>query len=94
MLKGYVTGWEIVADATLGEQRSDFRFDSHAENAAYWDTRESAEVDRTFFDLRQIVISSSEGGKHICTGFTIEELAPDRFVIFCMAPFIQASRNA
>ncbi len=93
MLKGYVTGWETIAETTEEKHRTDFRFDSHPENACDWETRESAEVDRAFFELRHIIIESSEGGTHTCTGFTIEELAPDKFVIFCMAPFIHKVLN-
>lgn len=93
MLKGYICGWERSKDPKR-PYHTDFWFGSDVKKAAYWLTRREAENDCVMFDNHRIVIASSEGGTHICGGFRVEELTPDRFVIFCEAPFILKQGSA
>ena len=53
----------------------------------YWETMDEAQSAVKFLEGRMIKIDLPHGGKHICTGFQIEERAPVEFVIFCDAPF-------
>ena len=86
MLKAYVTRW-AERDEPDGHL-TDFWFDSHIENAACWLTKEDADDDAAIFETSRVIIPSADGGTHTCSGFTVEQRAPRKFVIFCMAPFV------
>jgi hypothetical protein len=78
------------------ERIVDFGFDSHRDNAMYWQTQEQAALDCALFNHNGIEIPSSEGGTHICKNFKVEKRRSGEFVIFCEAPFIpkNASSNS
>jgi hypothetical protein len=92
MSKGYITRWKL-REKPEEQGKVDYLFDSHAENAASWETKEEAEADCIIFDHHRIVIPSAEGGTHICSGFKVEQRAEKEFVVFCEAPFIVASER-
>jgi hypothetical protein len=92
MSKGYVSREEWREAA--GKKIADYWFDSRREYALFWETREEAEAASAIFEKRAILISSTEGGEHCCTGFTVEELGTEKFVVFCHAPFIASGRRA
>ena len=66
----------------------DYWFHDHPENVLCWGTREEAEAERTLLDRLCITMSLADGRSHVCRDFTVEQQAPGRFVIFCMAPFV------
>jgi hypothetical protein len=67
---------------------TDFWFTTDPKKAGYYETKEAAANDCVLFERFPISIPSSEGGTHTCTGFKVEELGANEFVIFCEAPFI------
>lgn len=86
-MRGYVRQYEDVKDekAPYG-----FRWDvwfAGKDNAMHWETLAEARVARDWFERRRIEIVLPEGGKHLCTGFEIEERTDGEFVIFCDGPF-------
>ena|SRR6266478_4856198 len=84
MLKAYVSRWKEWEKSE--ESKIDYWFAAHAENAAYWKTREEAESNCPIFDYHHIAISSPSCGTHICSDFKVEERAPNEFVVFCLWP--------
>jgi hypothetical protein len=44
MSKGYITRWKLREKPEDEQGKVDYWFDSHAENAASWDTKEEAEL--------------------------------------------------
>ncbi|MGA9568396.1 MAG: hypothetical protein WBS19_22940 [Candidatus Korobacteraceae bacterium] len=85
MRKGYVRRWKRRDDPK--GNRIDYWFCESAKDAAHWDTRESAQQDCDFFGLG-IEIIVPPASTYFCQDFTVEEFAPDQFVIFCEAPFV------
>lgn len=90
-LKRYIGGWRFREHPE--NHVVDYSFESDPDKAAYWQTREEAERDCLIFENHNIVIPAVHGGSHVCSGFKVEECAPGRFVVYCMAPFIQRSRS-
>jgi len=89
MLKAYITRSKYREEPKEERHILDVWFDSRSENAAYYETREEAESDaHAIFERKDIVIGSSEGGKHTLKNFRVEERGPREFVIFCEGPFI------
>jgi hypothetical protein len=84
MRKGYVRRWKLRE----GPDGIDYWFTSNPKLAACWETKAKADADCGLLDLHRIVISSSEGGAYVCRDFKSEELGPDKFAIFCTAPFV------
>jgi hypothetical protein len=76
-----------------GKKLPDYFFTSNPEGARYWETREEAEGVCKLFENRAIMIPSATGGEHRCTGFEVEELSPETFVVFCFAPFIPTGHS-
>lgn len=74
----------------IGEENTtDFTFTSHREHAAYWDTEQSAQIDCKYCNTLNVKMTSPDGvHHHVATDFTVEELAPDKFVIFCTVPWL------
>lgn len=66
----------------------DYWFHANPENVLCWGTEEEAEIERKLLDRLCITITSADGETHVCKDFTVEQQAPERFVIFCTAPFI------
>jgi hypothetical protein len=90
MTKGYINRWESRKDPN--ENSIDYWFCEYAKDAAYWPTRELAEIDAMHFN-RGITIPSALGGSHTIFDFQVEEFATDHFVIFAIAPFIVTERG-
>jgi hypothetical protein len=88
MPKGYVTNWKQRKEPKEERHIVDVWFDSHGEKAMVYDTKQEAENDAALLTKLQVVIPSSEGGKHTCRHFQVEELGPSEFVVFCEGPFI------
>lgn len=82
MEKGYIYKWE--RDVAPNDDRNIYYFCSQAEGAAFWPSRYNAELE--CIELNRGV-TIPRGGTFICTEFHIEEAAPDRFLIYCEAPF-------
>ena len=83
--RGYIHGWEKSAEPN--SNRTDYRFCEFAKDAAYWDTRESAQHACDIFNMG-IEIPSALGGIHVCRDFQVEEVSAIHYVVFCEAPFI------
>lgn len=83
-MKGYVTRLE----KTKTPFKMDWVFGHRAESAMIWESREDAEVDCAVYNNSNVEIPSSLGETHICRNFTVEEMSPGKFAIFCEAPFI------
>jgi hypothetical protein len=90
MMKGYINRWKSREDPN--ENLIDYWFCEYAKDAAYWATRELAEIDAMHFN-RGITIPSLTGGNYMIFDFQVEEFAPDHFVIFANAPFIVTERG-
>jgi hypothetical protein len=90
MLKAYISHWKRREKPEKpGESPiTDFWVTTDPKKALPYETREAAANDCVLFERCPIVIDSSEGGKHSCTGWKVEELASKEFAIFCVAPFI------
>lgn len=86
-MRGYIRKEEYVDDAKMPFGRRYDVWFTDKEHAMYWETMEEAEGAVKFFESRRIEIDAPSGGKHLCTGFEIEERAPGQFIIFCDAPF-------
>jgi hypothetical protein len=91
MRKGYVTNHWTVKNQPA---RMDFSFDSHANNAMVWETKEEAKTACTVFNNYKVRIPSAEGGFHTCFGFKSEARRPGEFVVFCEAPFVLKQAGA
>jgi hypothetical protein len=68
--------------------REDVSFDSHPENAMYWERQEDADIKCQELS-RGVVIPSSEGGIHVLRDFRIEETEPGKYSIFSEGPFVR-----
>ena len=75
-----------------GEERTVYRFAPDAESACSWDTREEAERNRAIFDDDGIEVALAVGGLHICSGFRVQQRAPNEFVVFCEVPSLLSHR--
>lgn len=89
-MKGYINRWKSREDPN--ENLIDYWFCEYAKDAAYWATRELAEIDAMHFN-RGITIPSLLGGNYMIFDFQVEEFAADHFVIFANAPFIVTERG-
>jgi hypothetical protein len=70
------------------EQWTDFTFTGNAEKAAYWDTEHSARLDSNYIGTLNVKITSPDGSQHhVAKDFAVEELARDKFVVFCEVPW-------
>jgi hypothetical protein len=72
------------------EEGIEYWFCSDGANAVCWATKEEAESDGMIIENNPFKIHSSQGAPHFCTGFKIEQRAPNEFVIFYEVPFIPA----
>ncbi len=79
--KGYICKWE--RDVPPNDNRNIYHFCSQPNDAAYWPSRQNAEVECIELN-RGVTIPS--GGTHVCRNFQVEEFAPDKFLIYCEAP--------
>jgi hypothetical protein len=89
MQKDYIHWWK--RDAVPNDNRSVYHFSELAEEAYPWPTRELAEIE--CLELNRGV-TIPEGGTYVCKNFQVEEDAPDRFVIYCEAPFKSVEATA
>lgn len=90
-MKAYVKTYKNVADEKAQHGfRWDILFAKEKENAMTWNKRATAEEARDWFERREINIDLPDGSRHLCTGFQIDEVGPQDFVIFCEAPFNEA----
>lgn len=87
MLKGYIRASQIRRRPE--KPLTDYSFDHRSEEGIRFETRQEAEASCVIFNGHRIEIPSSEGGKHICENFQVEERADGKFVVFCLGPFIQ-----
>jgi hypothetical protein len=86
MFKTYISRWAHREKPE--EHKIDYGFCSDAVSAAFWETEEDAQNDAVIFERHHIVIHSAQGIPHICSGFKIEQRAPNEFVIFYEVPFL------
>lgn len=95
MLKAYVSRAEHRKEPPEERNILDVWFSSNIESAAYYETRELAEMDcKMIFDRGHIQIDTPQGWKHTLKNFRVEERRPNEFVIFCEGPFtIKESRE-
>jgi hypothetical protein len=82
MQKGYICSWK--QDVAPNDNRNIYSFCQLGENAAYWPTRYVAEAECMNLN-RGVTIPP--GGIYVINNFQVEEAGPDRFLIFCEAPF-------
>ena len=85
MLKGYIGA---IKPRELPSDITDYSFTDDPASAAYWDSKEQAEIDCMIWNRNGIKIPSAQGGDYICKDFKSEEYRPGRFVVFCEAPFL------
>ena len=88
--KAYLWRWE--RRQTPEDPTTDFWFCELGKDAAYWDTRESAEEATSILNIG-VRIQSVQGGTHSLRNFTAEEFS-DKFVIYCSGPFIYSERGS
>lgn len=87
MTKAYLNKW-THRKKPGEEHKSDFLFDHRRENAAYWETKEAAEIECGILNGMNVKIDSPDGAQHqVCRDFEVEERAPHEFVVFCMLPW-------
>ena len=86
MHKAYIAHWKKREKPD--EHLAYYWFDSRSEKGVRSKTEGQADIDCALFNDLQIEIPSSNGGTHICRGFTVEKLTSGDFAIFCEAPFI------
>lgn len=82
--KAYVSKHE---KAEYPENRTKYWFCELPTNAAHWESRAAAENARSILNMG-VNVPSAFGGTYECRDFTIEEIAEDKFLIFCTGPFI------
>ena len=88
--KGYINRWESRAYSE--NQMMDYWFCEFAKDAAYWNSREEAEMDVALYN-RGISIPSAQGGIYTIRDFQVEEHSPGVFLIFCEAPLAGVERS-
>ncbi len=82
MQKGYIC--DRKQDEPPNDNRNIYSFCQLAKDAAYWPSRYLAEAE--CMDLNRGV-RIPPGGAYVANNFHVEEAEPDRFLIFCEAPF-------
>lgn len=85
MFKMYIKGFMTHKEPEKGME---YWFCSDAVNAQCWETKREAESVGMNIARHPIKIRSSLGTPHSCSDFTIEQRAPNKFVIFYEVPFI------
>jgi hypothetical protein len=88
MQKGYIR--TCKQDDPPNDNRNVYTFCKDAGQAMYWRHRVTANIHCD--DLNRGV-TIPPGGNYVCTNFQVEEVAPDRFLIFCEAPFEDLKRS-
>jgi hypothetical protein len=93
-MRAYVRKEEYVSDEKKEfGRRYDVWFGSK-ESAMHWESMEEAQAAVNFFERKKIEIDLPSGGRHVCTGFQVEERKPGELVIFCDGPFtLQKSQH-
>lgn len=86
--KGYYRGSQQHPAGPDGRAKIDYDFNRHQENARVYSTRVSADDGRKLLEAADVEIDAVWGGKFNCRDFVVEEIAQDRFVIYCEAPFV------
>ncbi len=82
MSKAYVTNYKEEPQEGGKPTEVTMEFDPASQNAAIWETRGQAEDACRNYESLPITIS----GRGACKGFTVEELGPKQFVVFCDHP--------
>jgi hypothetical protein len=91
MFKTYISRWKPREKPE--EHKIDYGFCSDPASAAFWGTKEDAQNDGVTFERHRIVVHSSQGIPHVCSGFKIEQRAPNEFVIFYEVPFLPVAAS-
>jgi len=84
--KGYISKHE----ADNERSRSIWSFCAKAEHAMYWPSRYVADAECALLN-RGVAIPPD--GPYLITNFQVEEDTPDRFLIFCEAPFEELKQS-
>jgi hypothetical protein len=87
-MKAYISHWK---DAEDREDVMNYWFTFNPATAAVWRFRRAAEDSASFFEHNPIAIITRQGSQKL-RGFQIEELQPDKFLIWCDGPFEQMER--
>jgi len=90
-MKGYIVGFKSRASAD--HQVIDYCFSDSAQDAMRWDLRELAEADVRLFN-RGIMINEDLGQPHLLDDFAIEEVEPEKFIVFAEGPFVPRPRTS
>ena len=85
MRTGYVRRWKRRDDPK--DNRIDYWFCESSNEAAHWDTQESAQHDCDILSMG-VEIIVPPASIYVCQNFTVEEFAPNQYVISCEAPFV------
>jgi hypothetical protein len=84
MTKAYISKQTVCKK----ENVLDFAFEPQAEEAVVWFDKQSAEIDCNYYKTLYVRITSPDGMQHyVANDFAVEELATDKFVIFCTVPW-------
>jgi hypothetical protein len=85
MFKGYVQYLQLVQEED--NWREDVSFDSHPQNAIYWENPDDADIKCQELNCG-VRIPSSRGGDHLQTDFKVEQTRSGEYSICCEGPFI------
>lgn len=84
-----------VRSARSGDAgRRDYIFVESLREARHWDSRESAQHDCDIFEASQIELRLLNDSRYFCSGFTVEELTPNDYVVSVVAPFGEMAPTA
>jgi len=89
MARGYVGNISTEKDSQGFRTLIHVDFASKKESAGFWTTRQAAKDDAAVLEHHDIAITTAVGERHVCKGYHVEQRAPEEFVIWCEAPFVQ-----
>ena len=87
--KAFIHRWERNGD----DRDITYWFCEYPKDAAFWETKPSAEWARDILNIG-VTIPSIQGGPHTLRNFTVEEFNATRWVISCRGPFIYSERGS
>lgn len=87
--KVYVYSAKLRKNPPEDRHIRDVEWTEDINSGLYYDTREEAQGDVDLIFEGLIFIETAEGYKHRLTGFQVEELSPDKFVISVEGPFVR-----
>ena len=90
--KVYIFEEHFERGTNHGQKEHVYAFCDSARDAMSFDDQYIAELGCSMFNYNAVIIDSVRGGKHTIDNFEVEKFE-NRFVIFCIAPFIYTARG-